>query len=74
MKIQSVIDLITNSSTETFTISNGNAECIIRNIVDALLASAGSTLTFSDLFVFDTKFDDKWEDAIDDSICWTSRH
>lgn len=38
IKIQSVIDLITNSSTETFTILNGNAECIIRNIVDALLA------------------------------------
>ena len=27
IKIQSVIDLITNSSTETFTILNGNAEC-----------------------------------------------
>lgn len=29
------------------------------NIVDSLLASVGSTLMFSDLFVFDTKFDDK---------------
>jgi hypothetical protein len=63
IKIQSVVDLITNSSTETFTILNGNAERIIRDIVDALLASAGSALTFSDLFVFDTKFSDKWEDA-----------
>lgn len=46
IKIQSVVDLITNSSTETFTILNGNAERIIRDIVDALLASAGSALTF----------------------------
>lgn len=68
IKIQSVVDLITNSSTETFTILNGNAERIIRDIVDALLASAGSTLMFSDLFVFDTKFDDKWEDAYYDYI------
>ena len=68
IKIQSVVDLITNSSTETFTILNGNAERIIRDIVDALLASAGSALTFSDLFVFDTKFSDKWEDAYYDYI------
>ena len=68
IKIQSVVDLITNSSTETFTILNGNAECVIRDIVDALLASVGSTLTFSDLFVFDTKFNDRWEDAYYDYI------
>lgn len=68
IKIQSITDLITNSSTETFTVLNGNAECIIRNIVDSLLASVGSTLMFSDLFVFDTKFDDRWEDAYYDYI------
>lgn len=68
IKIQSITDLITNSSTETFTILSGDAECIIRNIVDSLLASVGSTLMFSDLFVFDTKFDDRWEDAYYDYI------
>lgn len=68
IKIQSITDLITNSSTETFTVLNDNAECIIRNIVDSLLASVGSTLMFSDLFVFDTKFDDRWEDAYYDYI------
>lgn len=68
IKIQSITDLITNSSTETFTVLNDDAECIIRNIVDSLLASVGSTLMFSDLFVFDTKFDDRWEDAYYDYI------
>lgn len=68
IKIQSITDLITNSSTETFTVLNDNAECIIRNIVDSLLASVGSTLMFSDLFVFDTKFDEIYEGAIDRSF------
>lgn len=52
IEIQSVIDLITNSSTETFTILSDNAESLIKDVVNSILLAAKSELTFSDLFVY----------------------
>lgn len=48
-KIQSVSDIITNSSTEVFTIYTSKDLETIKNIVNAILAINGST-TFDDLF------------------------
>lgn len=62
IEIQSVIDLITNSSTETFTILSDNAESLIKDVVNSILLAAKSELTFSDLFVYKEEFDDRWED------------
>lgn len=36
IEIQSVIDLITNSSTETFTILSDNAESLIKDVVNSI--------------------------------------
>lgn len=62
IEIQSVIDLITNSSTETFTILSDNAESLIKEVVNSILLAAKSELTFSDLFVYKEEFNDRWED------------
>lgn len=62
IEVQSVIDLITNSSTETFTILSNNAESLIKDVVNSILSVAKSELTFSDLFVYKEEFDDRWED------------
>lgn len=40
IEIQSVIDLITNSSTETFTILSDNAESLIKDVVNSILLAA----------------------------------
>lgn len=48
-KIQSVSDIITNSSTEVFTIYTSKDLETIKSIVNAILAINGST-TFDDLF------------------------
>lgn len=49
IKIQSVSDIITNSSTEVFTIYTSKDLETIKSIVNAILAINGST-TFDDLF------------------------
>lgn len=62
IQIQSLVDLITNSSTETFVILDGHAESMIRDIVDNVLKVAQSDKTFDDLFVYKTYYDDTWRD------------
>ena len=49
LKIQSISDVITNSSTEIYTIYTKNDITTIKNIVNALLAVNGDS-TFDDLF------------------------
>lgn len=62
INVQSVIDLITNSSTETFTILSDNAESLIKEVVNNILETGGSKLTFSDLFTYREEYDDRWDD------------
>lgn len=50
IKIQSVSDIITNSSTEVFMVYNDSAFKNIKELVNAILALAGSDQTFDDLF------------------------
>ena len=50
IKVQSVSDVITNSSSEIFIIYRRGDFEIIREIVDELLKLAGSDKTFDDLF------------------------
>jgi hypothetical protein len=50
IKIQSVSDIITNSSTEVFMVYDNSAFKNIKELVNAILALAGSDQTFDDLF------------------------
>lgn len=50
VKIQSVSDIITNSSTEVFMIYNEAAFKSIKELVNAILALGGTNKTFDDLF------------------------
>lgn len=50
IKIQSVSDIITNSSTEVFMVYDNSAFKNIKELVNAILALAGSNQTFDDLF------------------------
>lgn len=60
-KIKSLTDVITNSSTEVFTVYNKEAVNNIKELVNAILAlnNETSNLTFDDLFEVD--FDINWE-------------
>lgn len=49
--IHSFIDLITNSSSETFTSSDEKTLESIKSLVNRLLIAGGSTKTFDDLFI-----------------------
>lgn len=65
--IQSISDIITNSSTEVYTIYTKNDIKTIKSIVDALLAVNGD-LTFDDLFdiellINDSVFEYLWNDS-----------
>lgn len=69
IKIQSVSDIITNSSTEVYTIYTKNDIKTIKSIVDALLAVNGD-LTFDDLFdiklfINTAVFEYLWEDSLE---------
>ena len=52
IKIQSISDVVTNSSTEVFIRFNQGNKQDIKNIVDALLA-IGSNYRFDDLFTIE---------------------
>ena len=58
-KIKSLTDVITNSSTEVFTVYNKEAVNNIKELVNAILAlnNETSNLTFDDLFEVDYCFD-----------------
>lgn len=65
IKIQSISDVITNSSTEIYTIYTKNDIKTIKRVVDALLAVNGDS-TFDDLFdigliISDYVFEDLWD-------------
>jgi len=53
IKIQSAIDVITNSSTSIYTVANEWTLNHIRKIIDAAMEVAGSTLKADDLFDFE---------------------
>lgn len=61
--VQSYVDLITNSSTSVFTWAN-NIEGV-KEIINAVLKSAGSSLTCDDLFDISTKYDIKVDETND---------
>lgn len=67
INIQSVSDIITNSSTEVFTMYRSSDINTIKNIVNAILA-INSDVTFDDLFkiemhISDTVFQYLWENS-----------
>ena len=57
INIQSVSDIITNSSTEVFTMYRGSDVNTIKNIVNAILA-INSDVTFDDLFKIEMHISD----------------
>lgn len=67
INIQSISDIITNSSTEVFTMYSSSDVNTIKNIVNAILA-LNSDITFDDLFkiemhISDTVFQYLWENS-----------
>lgn len=67
INIQSISDIITNSSTEVFTMYSSSDVSTIKNIVNAILAINGD-ITFDDLFkiemhISDTVFQYLWENS-----------
>lgn len=61
IKIQSISDIITNSSTEVFCMYSQRDKEEIKKLVNAILAVGNSAVTFDDLF--EIKMDVKWEAA-----------
>lgn len=67
INIQSISDIITNSSTEVFTMYSSSDVNTIKNIVNAILA-INSDITFDDLFkiemhISDTVFEYLWQNS-----------
>ena len=50
MKVKSVTNVITNSSSETFLVVNENAIDTVKNFINAILGAAGSEKTCDELF------------------------
>jgi len=69
IKVQSLSDVITNSSTEIITTIANDAVDIIKSMVDELLKISGSRYCFDNLFTVKTYWDreDEWEDLGYDS-------
>lgn len=60
IKIQSASDVITNSSTEIYTVWNSeNIKKTIIDMVNSLLSLGQSDLTFNDLFTIEIKWEDE---------------
>ena len=68
MKIIGFSDVITNSSSEVFTIYTEEGLEQIKKIVDAVLKVGGSKLTFDDLFTIKLCFDEDyaWDEYIEE--------
>lgn len=68
MKIIGFSDVITNSSSEVFTIYTEEGLEQIKKIVDAVLKVGGSELTFDDLFTIELCFDEDyaWDEYIEE--------
>lgn len=68
MKIIGFSDVITNSSSEVFTIYTEEGLEQIKKIVDAVLKVGGSELTFDDLFTIELCFDEDfaWDEYLDE--------
>lgn len=66
IKIQSISDIITNSSTEVFTIYTTRNKDDIKNLVNAILA-INSKYTFDDLFTIHMEIDPYIADVIYDN-------
>lgn len=68
MKIIGFSDVITNSSSEVFTIYTEEGLEQIKKIVDAVLKVGGSELTFDDLFTIELCFDKDyaWDEYIEE--------
>jgi hypothetical protein len=61
IKIQSISDIITNSSTEVFCMYSQRDKEEIKKLVNAILALSNSIVTFDDLF--EIKMDVNWDAA-----------
>ena len=59
IKIQSISDIITNSSTEVFCMYSQHDKEEIKKLVNAILALSNSVVTFDDLF--EIKMDINWD-------------
>lgn len=72
IKIQSISDIITNSSSEVYTILEYDSVESVKKIIDSILALAGHGFHWDDFFKIEEDFDEddalyyhksKWEDS-----------
>lgn len=63
IKIQSISDIITNSSSEVYTILEYDAVESVKRIIDSILALAGHGFHWDDFFKIEEDFDE--EDALE---------
>lgn len=59
MKIQSISDIITNSSSETYVVLKDDSVDIVKNIINSILSLAGSEYHWNDFFEIEEIIDDK---------------
>ena len=68
MKILSVSDVITNSSSEVFTYYTESSIKEVKRLIDAILKAGGSDKTCDDLFEINLTFDeDRLQEILDES-------
>lgn len=60
ISLHSIIDVITNSSTEIFTYPKSDAPKMIKDIINSILEDAGSEFTCEDLYTVKLETDDEY--------------
>lgn len=70
INIHSIVDIITNSSTEIYIAADNSTITTIQELVDNLLSTAGSDLKSTDLFTFELEVPDRYYDSVQDSRCY----
>ncbi len=68
INIHSFIDLITNSSTEIFTVVNQSSLKYVKELINKILSDVGSDKTCDDLYTVKLEMEDYYLDKLRDNI------
>lgn len=72
MRIHSVVDVITNSSSEIYTWPHGNAIQGAKDLIAAIMAATNTPGTPDDYFDFSLEIDEIWADDVRERCrCWS---
>lgn len=70
ISVESIIDIITNSSTEIYTFPSDHAGDLLKKIINQILKEAGTDKTFDDLFEIEKVPNDYVEDEFKDWVSY----